>query len=509
MNSFRELLAAVMPDGGGAAEMLRLNCGGREVTARDGGGSAVLEVYDGEHCARREYDYDEAYKVLSALRDGNAELSVWFPSVRKNKASKRTSGKVIGILFGLVLALFSGFCGFAVLMASLFTPNEYSTLFNISMHILFGGWFAAGIALVVTSAKESLTAGRFFGVGGGFVMFITILALILGIWSTRADDPVTPLADYIGMTVAFGIFAAAGAALMVYTLRTGSAPDTFAGYTRQPGFRVEPSAQALVPVIAAIKERTACEAIRIRLDFDRQPALFESKLGGLPYWDTALPYPCDEQSGDKLAMLAQINLSQLPENDFFPREGMLQFFIRPDIEYGIGSTQKVIYHKTVNRSVFSKEIKELGLPGSETLEYGDFPVTGEIAMDFEKITTFMTDSDGRFEGLLRDTAAQMGVELFDGASFDDISEAAGDGFCEEAAGHRMGGYPCFAQFDPRNEEALDKYNFLLLQIDTDDKAGCTDKSVMWGDAGVGQFFINRGALRAMELNDVYYTWDCC
>ena len=513
MNSFRELLAAMMPDGDYNAEVFRLSCGSRELTARDGEGNAVLEVLDGECSARREYSYDEAYKALSALRDGSARLAAWFPPVQKSKYKPHgiSFGRLVGILFGLALALFSGFCGFAVLMSNLFSPSEYGTLFNISLEILLFGWLSAGVALVVTSAEGSLTTRRFFGVGGGFVMFTTLLALILGVWSTRADDPVTPLSDYIGMTVTFGLLAALGAGLMIYTMLTDSSSSSYGGmsYGRQPSFRVEPSAAALAPVIAAIKERTACEAIRIRLDFDRQPSLSDSKLGGLPYWDTTMAYPCDENSGDKLAMLAQINLSQLPENDFFPREGMLQFFIRPDIEYGLSSTQKVIFHRTVNRSVFAKEIKELGLPDPETEEYGDFPVTGEIAMNFEKVTTYMTESDGRFDRLLHETAAQMGVELFDGASYEVIEEAAGDNFSEEGTGHIIGGYPYFTQYDPRNEEALEKYDFLLLQLDTDDKVGRHDKAVMWGDAGVGQFSINRETLRSMNLSDIYYNWDCC
>ena len=218
-----------------------------------------------------------------------------------------------------------------------------------------------------------------------------------------------------------------------------------------------------------------------------------------------MAYPCDEESGDKLALLAQINLSQLPENNLLPRDGMLQFFIRPDIEYGLTSTSKVIYHRTVNRSIFEKEIKELGLPGSETVEYGDFPVTGEIAMDFEKISTFMTPSDNRFDRLVREIAEEMGIELFDGTSYMSFD----DEFYEECTGHRIGGYPYFTQYDPRSEDDLVKYDFLLLQIDTDDKTDRRDKGVMWGDAGVGQFFIGSEALKAMKLDDVYYNWDCC
>ena len=281
MNSFREIRALLMPEE--ASDVLHIDCDGHELTAREGTGKVVLEVKNGDRCARREYDYDEAFRVLSALKDGRASLNVWFPpKLQKKTRSGSTAGKVIGIVSGLALALFSGFCGFAILMASLFTPNDYNLLFEVSMHILFAGWFAAGIALVVSSARGALKVRRFFGVGGGFVMFTTLVSLILGIWSTRADDPVTPLIDYIVMTGAFGLFAAAGAALMIYTLISDSGSSGFTGTAGYTSIRVEPSKKVLAPVVAAIKERTACESIRIRLDFDRQPALFDSKLGGLP-----------------------------------------------------------------------------------------------------------------------------------------------------------------------------------------------------------------------------------
>jgi len=508
MTSFHEVLTALLPGCDASIDVFRVSSGGRELIAREGEGKAVLEVWDGERCASREYDYDNAYKVLAALRDGTATLKAWFPPVPgKMAVTGSIFGKIIGILLGSVLALGSAFCSFAVLMASL-RYGSMSLLMDVALQVFFGGVFVAGIALVVTCARGTLTVKKFFGVGVSLVMCTTLLSLILGIWSTRADDPETPLHVYIALTIAFGIFVVIFAALVIYTLRTANGRTS--AVSSQPIFRVEPSAQTIAPVIAAIKERTACEAIRIRLDFDRQPALSDSKLGGLPYWDTSVTYPCDEESEHELAMLAQINLSQLPQNDIFPSEGMLQFFIFPDMEYGISSTKKVVYHKTINRNVYEKQIREMKYPCSDNVSYGDFPVTGELAMDFEKVTTYMTPDDWRFDALLREIAGDMGVELFDGTSHSVVSEACdGDDFYKESSGHRMGGYPYFTQYDPRYMEELHKYDFLLLQIDTDDKVGISDKLVMWGDSGVGQFFINSEALREMKLDDVYYTWDCC
>ena len=71
--------------------------------------------------------------------------------------------------------------------------------------------------------------------------------------------------------------------------------------------------------------------------------------------------------------------------------------------------------------------------------------------------------------------------------------------------HRIGGYPYFTQEDPREENS--KYDFLLFQLDSD-YTDNTDK-VMWGDSGIGNFFINSERLKKLDFSDVLYNWDCC
>ncbi|PTL33492.1 hypothetical protein C7120_02410 [Prevotella sp. oral taxon 376] len=44
---------------------------------------------------------------------------------------------------------------------------------------------------------------------------------------------------------------------------------------------------------------------------------------------------------------------------------------------------------------------------------------------------------------------------------------------------------------------------MLLQSVSDDES-----NIVWGDAGVGNFFINRKALRRRGFSDVLYNWDC-
>ena len=97
-----------------------------------------------------------------------------------------------------------------------------------------------------------------------------------------------------------------------------------------------------------------------------------------------------------------------------------------------------------------------------------------------------------------------------------ITEESSDGYSDEdspLSGHKIGGFPLKTQYDPCT--ANDYHDFLLLQLDSD-YSSCTDENgnfffqekIMWGDAGAGQFFINREALKLLDFSDVLYHWDC-
>ena len=76
-------------------------------------------------------------------------------------------------------------------------------------------------------------------------------------------------------------------------------------------------------------------------------------------------------------------------------------------------------------------------------------------------------------------------------------------YLSNGAGHKIGGYPDFAQYDPREDD--DFHDTLLLQIESEWNE---QYSVMFGDAGVANFFINREDLAHCKFDDVLYNWDC-
>lgn len=64
--------------------------------------------------------------------------------------------------------------------------------------------------------------------------------------------------------------------------------------------------------------------------------------------------------------------------------------------------------------------------------------------------------------------------------------------------HKLGGYPFFTQEEPRED---DKFDILLFQLNS-------EAGIMWGDMGIGNFFINSDDLRKKNFDNVLYNWDC-
>ncbi|MCL2424330.1 MAG: DUF1963 domain-containing protein, partial [Micrococcales bacterium] len=73
-------------------------------------------------------------------------------------------------------------------------------------------------------------------------------------------------------------------------------------------------------------------------------------------------------------------------------------------------------------------------------------------------------------------------------------------------GHHIGGYPLFTQWDPRDDnDDFAGHTTLLFQLDTDQAGGI---DIMWGDMGVGNFFIEPDRLAVLDFSNVLYNWDC-
>lgn len=259
---------------------------------------------------------------------------------------------------------------------------------------------------------------------------------------------------------------------------------------------------------AAIQAATVIPCAKITLSAE-PCGIFDSKVGGLPYLPEGAKPPVDAK-GDRLRLLAQINCEDIAELPDFPHAGMLQFFIMNDDDlYGcpleVPSPQenwRVVYYSTVNRSVDPSAVAALyaGMPEPELT-----PIDSECKMTFRLSEEGISTGDYRYEKLFmrrwREAFPDDEAEDF----FDLDTELYGVIFDDSPSlDHKMGGYPYFTQTDPRDEDAA-QYDTLLFQLDTDQREGI---GVMWGDAGIGNFFINREALKRLDFSDVLYNWNC-
>lgn len=280
--------------------------------------------------------------------------------------------------------------------------------------------------------------------------------------------------------------------------------------------------------IEEIKRLSAREAVSVKINPDRKPGIADSKFGGIPYWDMNMDYPRTED-GSLLMLLAQINLDELnrekknPGNKL-PANGMLQFFIAMDDVYGMDfdytkddegklkqDSFRVVYHKVIDYNVAREEIAALGMPDSTAEDMEESPIWGEYGLDFEVEETYIGMDDYRFEDYFCQAAKAVGWEIEEGKGYyNSFSEEGRDVLWDELepSGHWLLGWPYFTQYDPREEEdEKAKYDLQLFQMDSD--YGDGDDYVMWGDAGVANFFIREEDLAKEDFRDVLYYWDCC
>lgn len=276
-------------------------------------------------------------------------------------------------------------------------------------------------------------------------------------------------------------------------------------------------------ILDEIKRRTRKRAYALTIEKDRHPDLFDSKFGGLPYWDVSQPYPVDE-NGKKMMLLAQINFErmfqQVERDELLPEKGMLQFFIGMDDVFGMDFDEpekqknfRVVYHESIKEQVTPEQVKGMEIPVSTDESLDEYtPIWVEAAIEVESQEVYMGEWDYRFDALFREIASEMLEEdqkdqslyqLLDDDDYDRVMEELSN------ENHWLLGYPYFTQSDPREyEEKYQYYDTLLFQMDSDD-AGEGSDWILWGDCGVANFFINQEDLKNRDFSKVLYNWDCC
>lgn len=267
-------------------------------------------------------------------------------------------------------------------------------------------------------------------------------------------------------------------------------------------------------VIEEIKKNNSRECINIIIEENNSLNLTDSKFGGLPYISTDADTPKDSND-NQLALLAQINCSDLPENDLYPKEGLLQFWISRNNEFGLGNKKDycVKYIKNIEDNITKKSIlnKYKLLDEENSEEYSPFSKKNtSFALKFEKGISTITSTDFLFEDIALKTIHELFPDENIEDLYDDLERDVFNTLFKAFNGveHAIGAYPTFTQWDPRNPEEKDAYGITLLQVESHWDNDSNSSGIMWGDSGVANFFINKEKLEHLNFEDVLFNWDC-
>ena len=261
----------------------------------------------------------------------------------------------------------------------------------------------------------------------------------------------------------------------------------------------------------------------LRFSLERgEPGFLESKVGGTPYLPREMVWPLDG-GGKAMGLLAQIDCRELAGLPDFPQEGLLQFYIAYNDVYGLDFDDmtapggfRVLYHGTVDPTVTPEDVqaKRPPLPEGDDWLYNTPLGREPSAIRFAAPgVQGMTQGDYQFDALFVEKWNQRRPEDPIENTWDisgDFSSLYSEMEPEQGPFHQLGGYPYFTQTDPRWGGKYPDLDVLLFQLDSEARETREDPDlVMWGDCGVGNFFISREALRRRDFSRVGYNWDCC
>ena len=263
-------------------------------------------------------------------------------------------------------------------------------------------------------------------------------------------------------------------------------------------------------ILEELEEETKRPVINIEV-LDGEPALTESKFGGLPYIPADKDVPTDSQNR-QLRLLAQLNLEELPKNDILPDKGILQFWALHDDLIGLeldalnkNDRSRVIYLESIDETVTAEQVRDKYKPFND--ENSHFPVDGEFKLTFALSEEGISSNTYLFDKLFTDKWNKAYPDnkiknIYD-LPEDEDEDLFGD---MQGFGHKIGGYAGFTQEDPRSESNyLSSCNVLLLQIDS---IGTETHGIMWGDSGICNFFISENDLKNKDFSKSVYNWDC-
>lgn len=448
-----------------------------------------------EHHIKKRYDmYDFLVDILSGkitfTRTDEKVMRVdgWQQCKREIKFKKifRLISRILNVVIGAGIAVYSLiFLIYGLLYFIDYTSFNWLTD-STPVPTLVGSIIIGASMVHHGFTKNPISFGGTILYGVGVVLTSFGMSMLFWLCS---EYNITPKVDFWSCLGVFIVFMALGIFMLVAGLRSDRQEQLNVKPVPRIFFRIPelPPEKDLERLIDAVNKKSEKEGFLINLDTEKNSSIFESKFGGLPYWDLSCPYPVDSQ-GNKMQLLAQFNLNEVPENDILAKEGMLQFFI------SVNEETKVVYHKSIDKSLNKNDLAMLEIPCDDVF-------SGECGISFKKDMFPLSSYDISAYELLHETAKELDIvldstiqpyEILDDSEYDDFF-----GSC------LLGNAYYINYYDIRPENS--RYNTLLFQMDSiENNKIC----IMWNDCGVCQFFINDKDLANLNFDDVFFGYDC-
>jgi uncharacterized protein YwqG len=249
----------------------------------------------------------------------------------------------------------------------------------------------------------------------------------------------------------------------------------------------------------AIK-KTGIEYVEIKATPATDIKRTESSFGYYPFIPTGFNYPVDK-NGAPMIPLAQLNFSEIPNLIDYPTKGILQFYIANDDCYGLDfdnqynpDSFRVIYIENPDEQKLNPDTSFL----DSIIDSENSPVFKPHRLNFTKKVDYIGLNDYRSNS--HDFSVNDWLKKYTGDTNNKLEDLSYNLFATN--GHKIGGYAYFTQTDPREYIKDTQSSILLFQMDSDDE-------IMWGDVGVGNFFIHPNDLINKDFSKVMYNWDCC
>ena len=266
-----------------------------------------------------------------------------------------------------------------------------------------------------------------------------------------------------------------------------------------------------------------CASFNMSRVYSAKPlTVFDSKIGGVPYFPKTMEWPRAKEfdevldmEGEPLVLLAQFNFEQFPHIQGFPEKGILQFFIIDDGSYGMNENYKagdfeqknfrVIFHKDIIRDesmLFSKEDMPYDAYAEHYMPYrkGVFKLAWASAFEMPP-----APSDFRFDDVFVPIYNRMtGRDVLRSADIKDEEREELQKLIGDVPAVMLGGYPFFVGDDPRSTKESQKYDTALFSIVSIQNGG--DIHPKFSNRGAGTFFISKEALERLDFSDIFYNY---